>query len=1244
MPLNVLKNTATHASTKLPARKKRTAARTANRAKAKSARKSGADPAASATTGDAGELAISTRFMEQYEIVRPVLGGADLTAYANDTGNLDVYSSGTAGKVFRIREQSDSREGWTEEDLGITASQLYPYVSPKDPVAARRNPNIFGLDASGILTRSVWNAMQGRYAQSVSQPADNKLKSKRFLAAVSVLGDVHANVILENDEVATSFLKGDVWQSREWVPIKAAQGSSENAKVKQIAVCSNNPVQTALYAIGLNNEVLFSPTPFRFSFFTRLGAKFTAIALDVVEDNDKLLNIIAVDEQQHLWQKRQKRFTAPGVIEWDDWVSIDKVAAVTAVRAVLGFNKQIEVYSIGADGTLFITRALDQGTSRTWSPTFPLGNPMPNNIFTVGRNGQGYSELFSVTRDNRLFRFWQDPTTTQWLNYEIFLQDTGQMASVPAHSVQFTVLDERKVPKPDARVTIRTSGLVPLRINGLYYTTSEFVAAEVRSNSAGVVVVQRFTNSLSAPSMFIRTEFMPDAEGVVLEPNAQLQDKMRGTTSDDVWNAKGADGQPLLRGDYRTRENADAISQIMRQSMSLGYPPPAAAESLRFIAAGRRRTGMRHVSVAEGQSPFRFDASRVREQHWRVEFTDAGPRFAKLEREEAAALFAQRLAVGNVTGDEAGFLGIDWGDIWNSIKNGVSSILGTLKDFVVSTIIDPISGLVDKIKVVFRFIVDGIEKFFDTVIEAFQQAFDIVEGIWNKIKVFFEDLYRWLAFLFAWDDIRRTADAVEHSFNTTLDFIVASVRSVRDQVDKGMTEFEKEVKRWMDDFIAKIGGESVQQYLDANSHPNAAVDEGTSHNPLSAAFQENYKDAKTGDALQANAAVGDGPLDLILAELLKLQENFEFGSGKQAFDEAITLFQNLGDNPDNVLNLLLAGILKVMEALALWGIAAARGVVLTILDLIADLVAGVKAMLNEEWEIPFVSQLYQLITGSSLTFRPMRIIAYIVAIPTTLVFKLLTNTAPYPDEASLEELRRNYTVDWLMQVTGLKAERQLFGAVKAAVDDWRKVTSRVFTVIFAVTMFVRIWIDTATALASAGELAAPVALAVTNLGARFLTMFMTTPWVYSDAGGFGCTKVPLNNLRWLLNIIFGPCRGTVIFLLRNKIKENLRAPVAEGTLTAWGAAHLGMAIGVAAWGVWSPGQTVVGILSTLAPQALRFAAIQKVVVATDTISLVALAVLIILTYLVILLAQVAVVFGSDAESAHVRMLEFGFAA
>lgn len=1194
---------------------------------------SASSAALTAASDDDGNLVVSTRFMEQFEIVRPVTGGGDIAPFRNSTGSLDVYTSGTGGAVFRMREQNGSAAGWVQTELGINASQLAPYVisgiSPD-------NPNILGVDSAAVLTLSTFDPGTGRYRQKVSQPADNKRKLRQFLAAVAIDKNVHANVILDNDEVATNFLKPDgTWATKEWVPIKSGPKSPDNARAKRIAMCSNNPVQTSLYAIGMQDEVLFAESSFRFSYFTRLGT-LTAIDLTVVEDTEKRLNIIAVDTRRRLWQKRQKKHSATGKIEWDDWTRIDDTTDVVAVRAVVGFNDAVELFAVGADGRLYITRAKDEPNKRTWSTLFPLGNPVPNNVFNVGRNGQGYSEVFSVTRDSRLYRFWQDPVTTQWYDYEIKPQETGEMRSVPAHSVQIQVLDARGVTKPGTELTIRTSALAPLRINGLYYTTSEFVEAKVRSNSAGIVTIERFTNSLSAPSLLVRTPFMTEAEGVIVEPNAALQDKMHLTTTDDVWNARGADGDFLLKGQNRTRENAESIAKIMQQSMSLGYPA-GPGTSQRFLSRNQRSTGLRHVALRSGVSPFRLAAAGVREQHWQVDFSSGFPRYVELERHEALALLEQRNAF--VTADAAGFLGIDWGDLWNSIKQGVSSVIGGIKDFIVSTIIDPISGLVEKIKVQFQLLIDGVSRFFETVIEFFQQAFDIVEGIWNSIKVFFEDLFKWLGFLFAWGDMKRSAEVIEHTFNTALDFMAAGVKSARDGIDRGLTQFEQDVKKWMDDYIASIGGADLQKVIDATPQPTTIQTEGTAHNPLLNAITER-KDQ--GGQVGPPTNVG-GEFDSVLKKLEELANNFQFGSGKEAFDQAIAYFKQVGKDPDNFLTLIYKGLLKVGEAVALWGIAAARGVIVSVFDVVVEVIKATKDLLNEEYEVPFVSQLYRLITGESLTFRPLRIMSYVVAIPGTIVYKLITNQAPFPDNASVEAFRKLFTVDWLEKQSGITPDVQrklMHGEALARFNAALSTIGRVFAVFFAVTWLLRAWFETSTALSSATGEALPKLFSLIAIITIGLTSFFSTPWLIADgAGGFGCKDKPLNNLRWLLNIVFGPALGFLIFLI--KLKAKLGPELREVTLTLWGAANLGMVIAVAAYGVGTFGSTAINILTTLAPQLLRFLCLPSLAEASDGITVAVLIGLIVATYLGIAAYYIdSAINSGDLAAVNDRVLRF----
>jgi hypothetical protein len=1186
-----------------------------------------------------GQLLVSTRFMEQFEAVRAVSGGTELFPFTNFGGNIDVYSVGTNNRVYRIRQQSDSRTGWTDADLGFDASQLSLHAFAAATLDA---PAIFGLNAASQLTLSKWDG--NAYRQKVSQPPGATAKLKQFRAAQSVLGNIHANVIIENDEVATSFVKPDgVWQSNDWVPIKAKQGGTENAKVRRIAMCTNNPLQTSLYAIGMANEVLFADANFRFSYFVQL-ATLTAIDITVVEDTEKRLNIFAIDTAHRLWQKRQKKFSSGGGIEWESWLQVDEKSQIPlqSSRAVVSFDGGLEIFAIGEDGLLYHTRQLldSAGIPTGWGTIFPLGNPVPSSIFAVGRSGGGYSEAFSVTRDNFLYRFWQDPVTTQWYSGEIALQERGEMASVPAHSVELTVVDSAGYPRAEADVTIHTSTLVPLRINGLYYIVSEYDGVTVKSGTDGKVMIERFTNALTAPTLYVVTPFMDEGEGVTVEPNASLQDQMRLTTQEKVWEARGADGEYLLKGDNRTEENAKALAGIMQRSMSLGYPPPESNQSLRYIARNRSLTGLRHVK--RGESPFRNGLRLVPEQHWHVTLGDGQIRVRDLTRGDVPMLLA------SAPMGDAAFFGIDWGDLWQSVKEGVGQIIGAVKEFIVTTIIDPITGLVDQVKVFFHLVIDTVSQWIDTTIQAFQQAFDIVEGIWNKLKVFFEDLFKWLAFLFQWDDIRRTADVVEHSFNATLDFFTLAMQQLRKSVDDGFGQFEENLQRWFDTYMATLSDqETTGQFISPAGRESPTVDAGTSHNPLLNGYMQNLSDGVqvSAPAMAENSSV----IEAVVAELEKLADNFQFGTGKAVFDEAISYFQQAGSNPDNFFTLVYKGLVKLVEAIALWGVAVARGVVLSLIDIVIDLVGFIKTMANEEWEVPFVSALYKFITGETLSFRPIRIFAYIVAIPTTIVYKIVDGNAPFPDQASVDAFRAEYTADFLARQAGIITTQTKRSRKRDAValTGPRPVWGKILGTAFGILTLVMIPIDTAQAMATAVY---PIIKPSRLLGWAFVTgralwSIFSIPWAISeDAGGLGChlgTK-ELNNTRWLCNAIGGPLRGYCILVVRDLVKKKVAPWIGESTLALWGVANLGWVLAITIkGGVWDAEQASENIMLTLGPQALRICPIDKVYEATRGVSL-AILVAGLLSYLPIAGIHFHQTWKSQAEEADARLLHLGY--
>ena len=1150
-------------------------------------------------------LSVSTRFTEGYIKARAVSGGAELTTFLDAAGELDVYSVGTTNAVYRLQPESGDTNPWNERDLGITARQLNLYPGPDDD---RDHPDIFGLNDDGELTLSRFDLESGVYQQTVTQPANARRKIAQLTSIKSdANGTVYVNVLFEDNEVGHSSLEADgTWASDDWVPFHAQEGLSGPATAKRIAMVENTSSLRSLFGIGLDNDVLFVALPNRVAQWQTLGT-LEATALDVILDAQSRINLFAIGIDRGLWWTRE---SAAGSFDFEPWQRLGAGSGQVDVQAAFDFENHLEAFTVGTDGTLSHIRQVSDSGALTWGTLFPLGNPVPNTIFTVGRSEGGYSEVYSVTEGNDLYRFWQNPISTQWYNFRIPLEEDGDIISVPNHSTEITILDAAGVPLPGAEIQLHTSNLISLWINGRSHTMSESRYAHIKANTAGMITILRPTNTLTAPIYGVSSPDLLDGE-VYIYPNGSLQDEMYQTTAQDVMNAKGADGEYLLNGVNRSTANAGAMASIMRQAMSLDQAPPTAeARSLRYIGHNHSVTGLYHRPAGHQGRAFRLlDPQRVKEQHWQVRFIDGGVRFAHLERQDAAQLLAAKRE-SLVT-----FPGIDWGDIWNSVYEKASGIADALQDFVVTTIIDPVTGLVSKIQSVFTLVIDGVGYLVDTVIDGFEQAFDIVQGVWSQLGAAFEDLYAWLGVLFAWDDIRRTAEVMKHAFNQGLLFSVEAIRSVKGPIAEGFDSLEAVIKKTSKEFVETLGvGESLAGYSEqyAASNPQRVSDVG--HNPLLNGFVDFGGDTQT-TALDAEAQARlAGPLEELAQEIVALTRNFQFGEGKEAFDAALEYIEAIGENPSQILQLSMAALVKVMEGIALFAVAAAEGVTLSIIDLAAQLALAVGDLLNQEWEIPFVSDLFETLTDQRLC--AINLITLTLAVPGTMAYKAVNGVAPYPDDASVRAFEQVYSAEWLAERAGISSpKRARSRADLAEIEAIRSQSAEVFTFLSSMLWLGQVALDAPAVIFSAtGVDNVNPAWDVASLTSAFVGSFLETPWLLDpDAGGISCADPDsFGNMIWLTAVVFGPVKSSLLNLV----------PVPDQTdaysTSIWGGLHLGMLIaqGAAAGELVSLGM-VSNTLQVMAPELLQFGSTPEVNTATSGVSSTALVMLIAFTYPVI---------------------------
>ncbi|WP_157543808.1 hypothetical protein [Mucilaginibacter paludis] len=1031
--------------------------------------------------------------METLQKVQPVLGGGSIKPFLNVGGMLDIYTSGTDLKVFRLRPAGDEKAPYTAADLGIQASQLSLFLSTEGDA---NSPAILGLDTGSRLTIST--IKNGAYQQRLFEPANEvgrKLKS--FIATRSPTGAIYVTAILEDDKLVNNMFNPSTdpqWKSKDWVQVK--NPASDVAKVRELSTVANNDVQGSLFAIGLpgtsyDGRLLFSESRYRDSPMVDLlaplikGKPGKIAHFSVVEDKSKLINILAVEsETGELYQKKQKKpLSGMTKTEFEDWKKIDSQIAGTfnpfntklkSLQATLRFDNTIEIFAIGLGGDLHYTYL--QKAGKYWSVLFPLGSQFNNTNYVLTRSLQGYSEVYSITTANEIIRFFQSPESQQWFTNKVLVEGVKkEVISVQGHSVDLTILDANGVPQPNTNVILSTSYQTPISANGLFYQPSIVDTVVVKTDVSGRLSIIQNSNGLAGATMYITTPFTGTGNPITVEPNGQLLGKIQSTTTADVLNAKDKSGNYLLQDKYRTQANAESLAKIMQSSANLVEPDQQ--HEVVYFYHNRARSPLARTNG--------LNIAKNAGINWEIDFSSGFPVYRNVSSNDL------RLYMANASN---GIFGIGWGDVWDAIKGGFNAVVDGIKKIIVT--------IGSTIKVLFEIVVDGVTKVFESIVETAQQVFNLVEGVWNWLKVTTQKIYEWLAFFFNWEDIKRTAHVVEYNSNLFLDFTKASVEHLRGEAAQWIDGLKRDLNDAVDDFLAKYTDTSLGSIGNEYKEPQPEAENGMDHNPMFISYKENYKDTTVKASFAESFA--ESPINDLVIMLQDLANNFEFGDGKAAFDEAINYFSNIKDNPDKALDLLLSGLVKVGESIALFALDFGKGVILTMLDIIVSVIDAFKNLMNEEWEIPIVSEIYKLATGETLSFRPIQLLSYIIAIPANIIYKASEGVAPFPDEASVQAFKNYYTLDYLKKRAGLISGRINHDFSTAAAAAQESVARLLFKAGYAISMFVGSFADIATAIASSTGTVND-AVGYVSTGAGILSAVFTNPWILEvDPGKLIC--------------------------------------------------------------------------------------------------------------------------------------------
>jgi hypothetical protein len=358
--------------------------------------------------------------------------------------------------------------------------------------------------------------------------------------------------------------------------------------------------------------------------------------------------------------------------------------------------------------------------------------------------------------------------------------------------------------------------------------------------------------------------------------------------------------------------------------------------------------------------------------------------------------------------------------------------------------------------------------------------------------VFFETLYRWLAWLFDWKSIKQAQICIATGFEQMLEFLQGAVARLRVIVDNGFANFKEQFADMMDEVIKLVGGYTIGGYAQRSAVYDADASAANSNNFFCNEFLANG--AST--AMPAMSFAASSPVSTLASLLTQLSAAEQ--ANTDTFSAALSYFTNLGTRPDEIFSNLLAGMLTVLKGLGLVALDLANAIADALLDAVSDIIGAFSQMMTQKISVPFVSAFYKWVTGNDLT--ALNVVTLATAIPTAILYKIVTGDPMFTEDSgpgSSDDFTSWMKADLMLQAAGLAP-----GAATAPFPPTTQRLARGLSGAYLASTMM------AAMIGGAMDCRPPTAPPDTYgsfvaLGWAITSAVFSFPWFYADTGSLG---------------------------------------------------------------------------------------------------------------------------------------------
>gem|GEM_PF-4280113 len=1079
------------------------------------------------TQAPQAQFKVNAQFIKTHTEAMPVSGGTEIRTWVTADGETQIYSISSTGQVWRFTPDQNSDTGWSEACLNVQiSSRLYLFDT-----GVPGFPALAGLDATGAIVTARCPGPNTPYVTTTLDSSD----PYTMVSSTNFLFDGGRNalyIFVAPLAPLIGFPSARIWSFATnswfggWNTVTAVPGISNQGETaasgyyaNAVTVTAPSPIKSLPYIPGvygmyllpdrpLYGDVPLSPSPSG-SPFVHSGvfrSPRTGDTWIISADAEGMVHVCRDNGDQATftpWERAVMTSTTPVFHARDN-----------------PFGDGLQLFAVDGNGDIYVGHHV-QGI---WSTTIPLGIKAAHMALTN-------DDVFVVTPDGRLLQLHQDPATTDWSSTEIEIQSTD-IVPQNGYNIEMSVLDQLGNVLPGQQVLVSSSEQCTMTIGNRSCHMRAGVPLTATANSIGRLTVEVPRSELGCPLITVTTD--PNLPGLTIEPNRLVQDDMRGMTGDKMRNTP----RNPLKGKFNTPETADSLAQVMQQSANAIASPPTDPAALRPFTPDTDFPGLTPCQPGETPvGPRLLDPATVPETHWQVEFQDGLPVYRALTAEEASVAIAGMQAR---LGDANGLFGVDWGDVWESVKEGASAIVEDIKDITVSVV----KGVVN---VAISVLIEGATYLWNGIMSAVEQVFDVIEGVLAKVQVFFENIVEWLAMIFDWENIKRTSQALDSQIQKVLPLIGSQGAGIQSSVMAGF-----------DSFVTGLGGQitaldsqpKLSETVGAAEQQDAppGTREANDHNLLLNKLVDNAESVTFVVDPQHLTCLRGQAADDLISELEKYSQN---GMASSAVQPLSSFLSGTGDDPTKLDASSFKQFIDAIKALATEAISTGRTVLQGLLGTIAALPTNFQNFLKSmTLEIPFVSDFLRSL-GVSIDLY--QVLLMVIAAPATFIYSVMTGQPPFPAQQDVDDVRDQVTAD------SLKAAFANRGPGFSVDERTLKTNAVMFGVVLILIGIFDAMVDFASASDADGD-AVDVMLSPFAFVCGFLVtlkmvgQILTCPWLSGFSGNIcGGSAEELDALIWVIS-----CAEPLIDLLTFAgLSTILRAwdKIGEGLLCLIGVAQ-----------------------------------------------------------------------------------------